>query len=150
MEFSIAEIRKADNHLVAGVVRIFLGIVFLASGYMKISDLTLWEAWSAQLSQAYIPFYELTRQVVPFVEMAVNGWAPSLVGEWSQTLRMLVSGRQKLCRTFARILRHPMLVRAAIRIVATIPAIGRAVIRRLNKGSSDEFFDSGAGHGRAA
>ncbi len=90
------------------------------------------------------------RAVVPFVEKAVNGWAPSLVGEWSQTIRMLVTGRQRLCRTFARILRHPMLVGWAIRIVATIPAIGRAVIRRLNKGSRDEFFDSGAGHGRAA
>jgi flavin-dependent dehydrogenase len=90
------------------------------------------------------------RAVVPFVEKAVNGWSPSLVGEWSQTLRMLVTGRQRLCRTFARILRHPMLARWAIRIVATIPAIGRAVIRRLNKGNRDEFFDSGAGHGRAA
>ena len=90
------------------------------------------------------------RAVVPFVEKAVNGWSPSLVDEWSQTLRMLVTGRQRLCRTFARMLRHPMLARGAIRIVATIPAIGRAVIRRLNKGSRDEFFDSGAGHGRAA
>ena len=90
------------------------------------------------------------RAVVPFVEQAVNGWAPSLVGEWSQTLRMLVTRRQRLCRAFARMLRHPMLVRGAIRIVATIPAIGRAVIRRLNKGSRNEFFDSGFGYGRAA
>ena len=44
----------------------------------------------------------------------------------------------------------PMLARGAIRIVATIPAIGRAVIRRLDKGNRDEFFDSGAEHGRAA
>lgn len=90
------------------------------------------------------------RAVVPFVEQAVNGWAPSLVGEWSQTLRILVTRRQRLCRAFARMLRHPMLAWGAIRIVATIPAIGRAVIRHLNKGSRDEFFDSGAGHGRAA
>ncbi len=90
------------------------------------------------------------RAVVPFVEQAVNGWAPSLVGEWSQSLRILVTRRQRLCRAFARMLRHPMLVRGAIRIVATIPAIGRAVIRRLNKGSRNEFFDSGFGYGRAA
>ena len=90
------------------------------------------------------------RAVVPFVEQAVNGWAPNLAGEWSETLRRLVIRRQRLCRVFARMLRHPMLARGAIRIVAAIPAIGRAVIRRLNKGCRDEFFDSGAGHGRAA
>jgi len=90
------------------------------------------------------------RAVVPFVERAVNGWAPSLVGEWSQTLRLLVTGRQRLCRAFARMLRHPLLARGVIRIVAAVPAIGRAVIRRLNKGNKDELFDSGAGHGRAA
>lgn len=90
------------------------------------------------------------RAVVPLVEKAVTGWTPSLVGEWSQTLRMHVTGRQRLCRVFARMLRHPMLTQGAIRIVAAIPAIGRAVIRRLNRGSLDEFFDSGAGHGRAA
>lgn len=90
MEFSIAEIRKADNHLVAGVVRIFLGIVFLATGYMKISDLTLWEAWSAQLSQAYIPFYELTRQVVPFVEMLTG--AMLLVGFFTRIWLLVVIG----------------------------------------------------------
>lgn len=90
MEFSIAEIRKTDKHLVAGVVRIFLGIVFLATGYMKISDLTLWEAWSAQLSQAYIPFYELTRQVVPFVEMLTG--AMLLVGFFTRIWLLVVIG----------------------------------------------------------
>ncbi len=88
MEFSIAEIRKTDNHLVAGVVRIFLGIIFLATGYMKISDLTLWEAWSSQLSQAYIPFYELTRQVVPFVEMLTG--AMLLVGFFTRIWLLVV------------------------------------------------------------
>ena len=88
MELSIAQIRKADNHLVAGVVRIFLGVVFLASGYMKISDLTLWEAWSAQLSQAYIPFYELTRQVVPFIEMLTG--AMLLVGFFTRIWLLVV------------------------------------------------------------
>ncbi|MCH7878492.1 MAG: DoxX family protein [candidate division Zixibacteria bacterium] len=88
MEFSITQIRKADNNLVAGIVRIFLGIVFLATGFMKISDLTLWEAWSAQLSQAYIPFYELTRQVVPFVEMLTG--AMLLVGFFTRIWLLIV------------------------------------------------------------
>ena len=90
MEFSIAQIRKADKDLVAGVVRIFLGVVFLATGYMKVSDLTLWEAWSAQLSQAYIPFYELTRQVVPFVEMLTG--AMLLVGFFTRIWLLVVIG----------------------------------------------------------
>ena len=90
MEFSIAQIRKADKDLVAGVVRIFLGVVFLATGYMKVSDLTLWEAWSAQLSQAYIPFYELTRQVVPFVEMLAG--AMLLVGFFTRIWLLVVIG----------------------------------------------------------
>lgn len=90
MEFSITQIRKADKDLVAGIVRIFLGVVFLASGFMKISDLTLWEAWSAQLSQAYIPFYELTRQVVPFVEMLTG--AMLLVGFFTRIWLLVVIG----------------------------------------------------------
>ena len=88
MEFSITQIRTADNNLVAGIVRIFLGVVFLATGFMKISDLTLWEAWSAQLSQAYIPFYELTRQVVPFVEMLTG--AMLLVGFFTRIWLLVV------------------------------------------------------------
>lgn len=90
------------------------------------------------------------RAIVPFIEQAVSGWGPRLPVEWSRTLRRLVIRRQIWCRTCARLLRHPMLARGAIRIVGSVPAIGRAVIRRLNQGNRDEFFDSGPGHGRAA
>ena len=46
-----------------------LAIIFLMTGPMKLLVPRLAEAWSGQLIAAQLPFYELTRWTVPFLEL---------------------------------------------------------------------------------
>jgi len=75
------------------------------------------------------------RVIVPFVERGVHHWSESLEAEWSKTLADQLAGRQRWCRAFARILRHPRLVRTGIALAIAFPSLGRAVVRHLYLGS---------------
>ena len=57
-----------DDKLVAGA-RLMLAIIFLMTGPMKLLVPQLAEAWSGQLLAAHIPFYEISRWSVPFLEL---------------------------------------------------------------------------------
>ena len=46
-----------------------LALIFLMSGPMKLLVPQLAEAWSGQLVAAQLPFYELSRWSVPFLEL---------------------------------------------------------------------------------
>ena len=46
-----------------------LALVFLMTGLMKLLVPRLAEAWSGQLIAAQLPFYELSRWTVPFLEL---------------------------------------------------------------------------------
>ena len=46
-----------------------LALIFLMSGPMKLLVPQLAEAWSGQLIAAQLPFYELSRWSVPFLEL---------------------------------------------------------------------------------
>lgn len=81
--------RTADNKL-AGAIRIFLGILFLMTGVMKLVVPTLADAWSGQLIAADLPFYTLSLWAVPFMEMAVG--ALLLVGAYARVAGLMVSG----------------------------------------------------------
>jgi putative oxidoreductase len=59
-----------DNRI--GTIRLVLGILFVMTGFMKLVVPVLAEAWSGQLIAAGLPFYTLTRWVVPFVEVALG------------------------------------------------------------------------------
>jgi uncharacterized membrane protein YphA (DoxX/SURF4 family) len=61
---------RADN--LAGVIRLVLGVLFVMTGLMKLVVPMLAEAWSGQLLAAGLPFYELARWGVPFVEVGVG------------------------------------------------------------------------------
>ena len=65
-------IRKTTDEKLAGTIRIFLGLLFLMTGVMKLVVPTLAEAWSGQLIAADLPMYTLSRWSVPFIEMAVG------------------------------------------------------------------------------
>jgi uncharacterized membrane protein YphA (DoxX/SURF4 family) len=54
------------------VIRLLLGVLFVMTGVMKLVVPMLAEAWSGQLLAASLPFYELTRWTVPFVELGVG------------------------------------------------------------------------------
>ncbi len=68
---TIAIRRTTDNKL-AGSVRLFLAVMFLMTGAMKLLVTSLAEAWSGQLLAANIPLYTVSRWSVPFLEIALG------------------------------------------------------------------------------
>ena len=97
-------------------------------------------AWAIRGAQA----------VVPFVERAADTWDTGMIAEWSRTSKQRIGRRQRWCRILAQLLRYPVMVRGLVRIVAAMPSLGQAVIRRLNKEHDDELLDSRVRHGSAA
>lgn len=89
------------------------------------------------------------RAVVPFVEEAVAAWRPEMVEQWTRTSQELIGRRQRWCRMLSQLLRHPVMVRGVVRMVAAMPWLGQAVVRRINQESGPELFESGTGHGSA-
>ncbi len=64
-----AGLQRTTNDKLAGVIRLMLALVFLMTGPMKLLVPQLAEAWSGQLIAAQLPFYELSRWMVPFLEL---------------------------------------------------------------------------------
>ncbi len=64
-----AKLQRTTNDKLAGVIRLMLALVFLMTGPMKLLVPQLAEAWSGQLIAAQLPFYELSRWMVPFLEL---------------------------------------------------------------------------------
>ena len=69
---SLAHIRKTTDSKLAGSVRLFLAVMFLMTGAMKLLVPSLADAWSGQLLAADIPLYRVSRWSVPFIEMALG------------------------------------------------------------------------------
>jgi uncharacterized membrane protein YphA (DoxX/SURF4 family) len=76
-----------DDRAAAGI-RIALGVLFVMTGVMKLAVPTLGAAFAGQLAGAGIPFQELNRWVVPFLEIAVGGVL--LVGYYTRIATLLV------------------------------------------------------------
>ena len=70
---TLDEIRRTSNNKLAGSIRIFLAVLFVLTGAMKLFVPMLAEAWSGQLLAAGLPLYEISRWSVPFVEIGVGG-----------------------------------------------------------------------------
>ena len=49
-----------------------LAVMFLMTGPMKLLVPTLAEAWAGQLVAAQLPFFELSRWTVPFIELSLG------------------------------------------------------------------------------
>ena len=58
---------------VAGWTRVALGVLFIMTGVMKLVVPSLGAAFAGQLAAGNIPFQELNRWVVPFIEVGVGG-----------------------------------------------------------------------------
>jgi putative oxidoreductase len=83
-------IRATRHDRLAGGVRVFLGILFLMTGAMKLVVPVLAEAWAGQLAAASIPFEDVNRLVVPFVEM--GGGVILLFGYFARIAALVVIG----------------------------------------------------------
>ena len=79
---------KADKGPAA--VRLFLGLIFVMTGAMKLVVPMLADAWSGQLLAAGLPFHELTRWTVPFLEMGVG--VMLLLGLFARLAGVIVIG----------------------------------------------------------
>lgn len=65
-------IRATTNDKLAAGVRLMLAIIFLMTGPMKLIVPQLAEAWAGQLLAAQVPFYEISRWSVPFLELILG------------------------------------------------------------------------------
>ena len=81
-------IRTTRDDRVAAAIRIGLGILFVMTGVMKLAVPTLGAAFAGQLAAANIPFQELQRWIVPFVEVGVGG--ALLIGYFTRVATLLV------------------------------------------------------------
>ena len=86
----LTTIRSTKGNKLPGILRIFLGIMFLMTGLMKLFVPMLGEAFSGQLIAAGIPFYELNVIAVPLIETAVG--LLLLFGLFSRVASLIVIG----------------------------------------------------------
>jgi flavin-dependent dehydrogenase len=70
--------------------------------------------------------------LAPLATRAALCWDDSVGRSWAALHRSTVSGRQWECRLVARALRHPRLVRLALRLLDRLPGLAAPVVNRLN------------------
>ena len=85
---TLESIRRTRDDRVAAWIRIGLGILFVMTGVMKLAVPTLGAAFAGQLAAANIPFQDLNRWAVPFIEIAVGG--ALLIGFYTRVATLLV------------------------------------------------------------
>ena len=90
MEELLEKIRRTKDEKGVGVLRIMMGLIIMMSGWMKFLVPTLREAWSGQLLQANLPFYEVNFWVIPVVEIVVG--LLLMVGFFSRLGALVVLG----------------------------------------------------------
>ena len=81
-------IADTTNKIMAGSLRISLAVMFLMTGAMKLLVPMLGEAFSGQLLVADIPFYTLSRWLIPFLEIAIG--AVLAIGAYSRLATLLI------------------------------------------------------------
>ena len=85
---TLRTIRSTRDDRVAAGIRIASGILFVMSGVMKLAVPTLGAAFAGQLAAANIPFQDLQRWIVPFVEIGLGG--ALLIGYFTRVATLLV------------------------------------------------------------
>ncbi len=85
---TLESLRNTREDRVAGGIRIALGVLFVMTGIMKLVVPSLGEAFAGQLAAGNIPFQELNRWVVPFIEVGVGG--ALLIGFHTRLATLLV------------------------------------------------------------
>jgi flavin-dependent dehydrogenase len=69
--------------------------------------------------------------VAPLAIAAAHGWKDQFIRLWEREHRRVVGRRQWACRVVAAGLRSPRMTRAAVRILARVPALALPVVRHL-------------------
>ena len=84
----LKDLRKTREDRLAQWIRIALGVLFVMTGVMKLVVPSLGEAFAGQLAVGNIPFQELNRWTVPFIEIGVGG--ALLIGFHTRIATLLV------------------------------------------------------------
>lgn len=66
------DLRRTSDNRTAGLVRLFLALLFLMTGVMKLAVPMLADAFSGQLLAAGLPLYEPSLWIVPILEMLLG------------------------------------------------------------------------------
>ena len=66
------KLRQTSPNKWVGTIRTMLGIIFLMTGIMKLTFAEFGSAWSVQLIEAEIPFYEINYWLVPVFEISLG------------------------------------------------------------------------------
>lgn len=69
--------------------------------------------------------------VAPFARQAIREWTDDLAAMWTFEHRRRIGRSQRLCRGLARGLRHPRLVRTAVRVLGAVPILAEPFVRSL-------------------
>jgi len=85
---TLQHIRTTRDDRVAAGIRIGLGVLFVMTGIMKLAVPSLGAAFAGQLAAANIPFEDLQRWIVPFVEVGVG--VALLIGYFTRVATLLV------------------------------------------------------------
>jgi flavin-dependent dehydrogenase len=70
--------------------------------------------------------------VTPLALRALHNWEPALGRAWAGLHRQRIVRRQTMCRVAAQVLRHPLLVRSLIALLARAPGLAAPFIAHLN------------------
>ena len=81
-------IRKTHDDRVALTIRTVVGVLFVMTGVMKLVVPSLGAAFAGQLAASGIPFQDLNRWLVPFLEIGVG--AALLFGFYARIATLLV------------------------------------------------------------
>lgn len=65
-------LRQTLPNKFVGIIRIFLGVIFMMTGAMKLTLADYGTAWSIQLIEAEIPFYAFNYWFVPVFEVILG------------------------------------------------------------------------------
>ena len=85
---TLQSLRSTTDDRVGAGIRIALAILFVMTGVMKVAVPILGAAFAGQLAAANIPFQELNRTVIPFMEIGIGG--ALVVGFHARIATMLV------------------------------------------------------------
>jgi uncharacterized membrane protein YphA (DoxX/SURF4 family) len=68
----LKRLRQTEDNKLAGVLRVFVGIIFFMAGILKVAVPSLGDAFSGQLIAAGIPLYAVSLYTVPITEMVLG------------------------------------------------------------------------------
>lgn len=75
---------------------------------------------------------EAAVKVQPFVNQALSRWDPIILDQWTKICRKQSRSRQRTCHWIKRLTARPILIRSAIEVLRSFPALARPFIHSIH------------------